>query len=250
MTDLDCFLANLQMENRDPMARNRRDPIRPLDMFARFGESDDLTQPRSIFAPAEVPKWQSAKSQATSELLTQINDTYYKLINIPDVMAKRSAFELSPTTAGPIKTPFGPEVGAGYFSINWMIQSYAQKIPFEFAKWEDTVTVVKWLDAYVTILENDLKAIEADIDQITDEQAKQTLSEAQTYYHMAKVFLDVMRPISVRLQYYYTHDSSKEQMMQIQNDARMERIGLKPVKPRANQDDPLIHLRNVYNRTR
>lgn len=80
-----------------------------------------------------------------------INGNNYLLINIPEVAAKRSAYELGILTgesAGPIKTPFGYEVGRGQFTINWMINNYGVT-PFEFANWRDTIEVAELVMEYV-----------------------------------------------------------------------------------------------------
>ncbi len=85
-----------------------------------------------------------------------INENVYLLINIPEVSAKRSAYELGILTgesAGPIKTPFGYEVGRGQFTINWMINNYGVT-PFEFYNWKDSVEVAELITEYVDQLSN------------------------------------------------------------------------------------------------
>jgi hypothetical protein len=85
-----------------------------------------------------------------------INENCYLLINIPEVSAKRSAYELGVLTgesAGPIKTPFGYEVGRGQYTINWMINNYGVT-PFEFYNWKDSVEVAELITEYVDQLTN------------------------------------------------------------------------------------------------
>lgn len=88
------------------------------------------------------------------DITNHINTYPYRLIDIPDVAALRSAYELNPLTGGPVKTPFGYEVGAGRYSINWMINSYASQIPFTFADHLECIAAAEYLYMYIEALKD------------------------------------------------------------------------------------------------
>ena len=182
-----------------------------------------------------------------------INEYYYKLINIPDVMSQRSEYELDDSTAGPVKTPFGYEVGEGMFSINWMIQNYAKGVPFEFSRWEDCVDAVKWLGAYIELLEKDLEDYKRECEENQVDPATGPMEKIFTFLHMAKELHAVLAPLSKRLQNYYSNiPTLKEKVKKAEVEMKRKRLGIITdknkdikLKPRFTQQ-----LLNQLNRTK
>lgn len=127
-----------------------------------------------------------------------INNNHYSLINIPDISALRSPFELGLLTdqsAGPIKTPFGFEVGRGMFSINWMITNYGT-IPFEFERWQDTIEVAELLEAYM----------EKILSKINDEGMEFSDAE-KTYFAQGAQFLAEISKVAKKMVLYHHLDN-------------------------------------------
>lgn len=182
-----------------------------------------------------------------------INDFYYKLINIPDVMSQRSEYELDDSTAGPVKTPFGYEVGEGMFSINWMIQNYAKGVPFEFARWQDCVDVVKWLGAYINLLEKDIEDFKQECEDTGIDATSGEMEKIFAFLHMSKELYAVLEPLSKRLRNYYSNiPTLKEKVQESDLERRRKRIGIiteknkdVKLKPRFTQ-----HLLDQLNRTK
>lgn len=86
------------------------------------------------------------------EITDHINQYPYRLVDIPDIAALRSTYELNPSTGGPIRPPFGYEVGSGRYSINWMINSHASQIPFTFADYKECIDAAEKLHIYIGAL--------------------------------------------------------------------------------------------------
>lgn len=159
-----------------------------------------------------------------------INNRYYSLINIPDVSALRSPFELSGdgTTAGPIRTPFGYEVGSGMFTINWMINNYGST-PFEFAKWEDIIEVAELINAY--------------LDKMQKSEVKFS-SEDNAYLVQAAQFAEEVTKLANKMILYYNvkdrnvsiFDRKKRQSFE---DSLKDALGVQkktPIKPTVKRE--------------
>lgn len=112
-----------------------------------------------------------------TRLTDHINNYKYYLIDIPDTTRRLTAYELDPTTGGPFFTPMSGEVGAGMFTINWMINAYHDRTPFTFGRRCDICHVAWKLGDYVEVL----KKHEAKLDK-----------EGKEYLQKAVEFLAVM----------------------------------------------------------
>lgn len=147
---------------------------------------------------------------AIRQLTDHINDYPYKLINIPEITSKRSPFEMDDTTAGPVKTPFGYEVGMGKFSINWMVYNFSRQVPFEFANWEDCVDATEKLNQFIAVLERDLQRMERYIPKNKSNEAVEKYREAEEYLQMAKRLSATLTPLARRLKAYHTPITMKD----------------------------------------
>lgn len=181
------------------------EPIPSRKDFEEFARQ----QRKTITDDSEKPRWQKKhiKLDRINEVTNHINEFRYKLINIPEIMAQRSKYELSPLTGGPVKLPFGYEVGQGMFSINWMIQNFAKQVPFEFANWEDCCDVAYWLGQYIKILETDIESVSPDIKDIKDQDAVDAYNDALSYLHMARTLDATIAPMAERLASYHNQES-------------------------------------------
>lgn len=188
--------------------------------------NDDESPSNSVFNDVENPSWQKPKSTEMKYLVDQINNRYYKLINIPDVMAKRSDFELDSSTFGAIKQPFGYEVGWGRYSINWMIQNFSRGVPFEFEDWKDCVIVANTLQAYIKALENDLEFVAETVQSTKDEDIKIRYDEAHQYLEMAKFLAATLVPMSKRLENYHTPPKFKDVVAKRRAELQRQRLGI------------------------
>ena len=199
--------------------RNRKQrevtPLKSIRQMFRKERGQPLPQPKEEKIDA-------------GKILHHINNFSYKLINIPDIMSKRSEYELSELTGGPVKLPFGYEVGQGRFSINWMIQSFAKGVPFEFVNWEDCVEVVKDLNIYISILEKDLKQIDNELKEVDVKDINsQAFDKAVAYLHMAKELNATLEPLSKRLiNYYTTTPTIEERIEETELEMRKRKLGI------------------------
>lgn len=137
------------------------------------------------------------------DLTAHINNHPYALMNIPDEVAARSDYELNNFTAGPVRPPFGYEVGRGRYSINWMIQKYARKISFQFVNWRDSVEVTGYLGQYIEMLKSELNVLEQ---EANTKDTKELVNSANDYLVMAENFYICIKRISEKLQHFYSDE--------------------------------------------
>ena len=168
----------------------------------------------------------SDEQRNSDELTKHINTYPYKLINIPEIYATRSAFELHPSTFGPIKQPFGYEVGSGKFTINWMIQNFSREVPFEFANWEDCVEAADKLRQYVERLEKEIKEIESEEIIAKDKEVAAQFEKVQNYCNMAKRLDATLYPLARRLKHFHTVESFEERKKRTNEIRRKVKFGI------------------------
>lgn len=159
-----------------------------------------------------------------------INDNYYRLINIPDVSAKRSSFELAlldNLSAGPIKTPFGYEVGSGQFTINWMINSFGTT-PFEFADWHDIIEVAEILTAYLDKMSGQLK-----------HQPGTFTDDEKVYLSRAANFSVEISKIANKMKLYYHVDTKGTSLFDQHKKVKFEEI-LKGTDMKETKSAPIV----------
>lgn len=159
------------------------------------------------------------------EVVRHILEHPYKLINVPAEAATLSPYEMSPDTAGPIRKPFGPEVGQGNFTIDWMIQTYAKKIPFEFARWEDVVDVTKYLQLYIGMTEKDLSALAEEATDLKSEAVTDALENTATYLHLAKVLYVEVHKVAIKLANYHREPDTPMTLEQYRIDRNKKKLG-------------------------
>ena len=135
------------------------------------------------------------------DITEHINNHPYPLMNIPDEVALRSEYELNDLTGGPVRPPFGYEVGRGRYSINWMIQKFARRVSFQFVNWKDSTEVTGYLEQYINILKSELAVLEQDANT---KDSKELVEGAKEYLVMAENFYATISKISARLESYYS----------------------------------------------
>ncbi len=162
--------------------------------------------PRVYDVLANRNEFKTIMSPEYKTLTEHINNYKYHLVNIPDVTAERSDYELDEFTGGPVKLPFGNEVSEGMFSINWMIKNFAMQVPFEFAKWEDCLAAAALLHEYTKLLEAQCDRVEA---KCLSADQQEDFDMAMGYLHMAKSLDDYLFPLARRLHNYYIAQRSK-----------------------------------------
>lgn len=142
------------------------------------------------------------------DITDHINTYPYRLMDIPDIAGLRSAYELDPFTGGPVKTPFGYEVGAGRYSINWMINSYASQIPFTFVDYKDCISAAEYLAEYIDALKD-----------------RGHLDEDETTYLLrAEEFNVTLQKIARKLIAYYKVNLPRTSIFKLQRANNLKKI--------------------------
>lgn len=214
------------------------------NMFKTVADADDFL---NRLYTGNVESYQptighALKGRHTSdEVVKHIMEYPYRLTNIPVEAATLSPYEMSPDTAGPIRKPFGPEVGQGNYTIDWMIKTYAKRIPFEFANWEDAIDVTKYLQLYIKMTEKDLADLNAEAADIKSEEVTDALENTSTYLHLAKVLYVEMYKISIKLANYNREPATPMTLEQYRIDRNKKKLGF-------DLDDP--NVRNTITHDR